>query len=71
MKTRIHLTALSLAIAVNVAAVTAVNVAMVDAGERERLSQQEAERIVITASRLGDPAPQALANQNCRGNETL
>ncbi len=43
MKTRIHLAALSAAIAVNAAALFLTHVAMLDGAERERLAQQEVE----------------------------
>jgi hypothetical protein len=71
MKRGIRLMALGIAIAVNGAALVAVNAAMVDGAERQRLSQQEPERIVITAQRQGDPAPQTLAIQNCPTKKTL
>src|SRR6266513_5682204 len=51
MRRRIHLMALGIAITVNVAALMVVNAAMLDGAERERLSQQEPERIVITGDR--------------------
>jgi hypothetical protein len=51
MKQEIRLIALSAAIAVNGAALFAVHVAMVDATERERLAQQEVERVVVTGRR--------------------
>ncbi len=71
MKRGIRLIALGIAIAVNGAALVAVNAAMVDGAERQLLSQQEPERIVITAPRQEDPAPQALAIQNCPTKKTL
>ena len=71
MKRRIRLMALGIAIAVNGAALVAVNAAMLDGAERQLLSQQEPERIVITAPRQEDPAPQTLAIQNCPAKKTL
>ena len=71
MKRGIRLTALGFAIAVNGAALTAVNVALVDGAERERLSQQQPERIVITAKRQDLPGNQTVASQNCPGPKTL
>ncbi len=71
MKRRIRLIALGIAIAVNGAALVAVNAAMVDGAERQLLSQQEPERIVITAPRQEDPASQTLAIQSCPTKKTL
>ena len=71
MKRWIRLIALGIAIAVNGAALVAVNAAMVDGAERQLLSQQEPERIVITAPKQEDSAPQALAIQNCPAKKTL
>jgi hypothetical protein len=51
MKRGIRLMALGIAIAVNGAALIAVNAAMIDGAERELLSQQQPERMVITATR--------------------
>jgi hypothetical protein len=63
--------ALGIAIAVNGAALMAVNSAMLDGAERQLLSPQEPERIVITAPRQEDSAPQTLAVQNCPARRTL
>ena len=71
MKRRIRLIALGIAIAVNGAALVAVNAAMVDGAERQLLSQQEPERIVITAPRQEEPVPQTLAIQSCPTKKTL
>ena len=71
MKRRIRLMALGIAIAVNGAALVAVNAAMVDGAERQLLSQQEPERIVITATRQDLPETQAVASQNCPAPKTL
>ena len=71
MKRRIRLIALGIAIAVNGAALVAVNAAMVDGAERQLLSQQEPERIVITGSRQDLPEHRTLAVQNCPTKKTL
>ena len=71
MKRRIRLIALGIAIAVNGAALVAVNAAMVDGAERQRLSQQERERIVITATRQDLPENQTVASENCPARKTL
>ncbi len=71
MKRRIRLIALGIAIAVNGAALVAVNAAMVDSAERQLLSQQEPERIVITGSRQDLPEHRTLAVQNCPAKKTL
>ncbi len=52
---------LGIAIAVNGAALMAVNAAMVEG----------AERIVIVAKRLGLPASQTVASQNCPAPKVL
>ena len=51
MKRGIRLIALGLAIAVNGAALVAVNASMVGGAERELASQQQPERVVIVAKR--------------------
>ena len=71
MKRGIRLMALGFAMAVNGAALTAVNVAMVDGAGRERLSQQQPERIVITAKRQDLPENQTVASQNCQAPKAL
>ncbi len=71
MRRRIHLMALGIAITVNVAALMVVNAAMLDGAERERLSQQEPERIVITGSKQDLPEHRTLAIQNCPALKTL
>jgi hypothetical protein len=71
MKRRIRLIALGVAIAVNGAALVAVDAAMVDGAERQLLSQQEPERIVITATRQDLPENQIVASQNCPARKTL
>ncbi|HTF15817.1 MAG TPA: hypothetical protein VK643_14220 [Burkholderiales bacterium] len=67
----IRLAALGIAIAVNCTALMAVNAAMVDGAERGLLSQQEPERIVITAKRLDLPGNQTVATGNCPGPKAL
>ena len=65
MKRRIRLVALGVAIAVNGTGLLAVNAAMVDGAGREFASQQQIERVVITAKRQDLPANQTVASQNC------
>jgi hypothetical protein len=71
MRRGIRLMALGIAIAVNVAALVAVNAAMLDGAERQRLSQQEPARIVITGRRQDLPEHRTLAVQNCPALKTL
>jgi len=71
MKRGIRLMALGIAIAVNGAALVAVNAAMVDGAEQQRLSQQEPQRIVITGRRQDLPEHRTLAVQNCPTKKTL
>ena len=66
MKRVNYLVALGVAIAVNAAGLMAVNLAMVDAAERELLSQQQPVHVVvITAKRQDLQASQTVASQNC------
>ena len=69
MRRKIRLMALGIAIAVNGAALVAVNAAMVDGAERQLLSQQEPERIVITGRR--QDLPEHVAIRNCPVPKTL
>jgi len=71
MKRGIRLMALGIAIAVNGTALVAVNAAMLDGAERQLLSQQEPERVVITGTRQDLPENQTLAIQNCPAKKTL
>jgi len=71
MKHRIHLLALGLAIAVNGAALMAVNASMVGGAGRELLSQPQLARVVIVAKRQELPATQAVASQNCPAPRAL
>ena len=64
MKRRIRLVALGFAIAVNGAALMAVNASMVGGAERD-LASQHVERVVIVAKRENLPANQTVASQNC------
>jgi hypothetical protein len=66
-----RLIGLGIALAVNGAALTALNVAMVDGAERDRLSQQEPERVLIVAPRQELPEQEMLATQNCPGRKAL
>ena len=59
--------ALGVALAINAAALATVNVAMLDGAARERVAQQEVERVVI----FGDRPAQAFAAKNCPGHQTL
>jgi hypothetical protein len=68
MKRGICLIALSAAFAVNGAALFATHVAMVNGAERERLVQQDVERVVITADRSADDV---VATRNCTGSKAL
>ncbi len=65
MKRGIRLIALGLAIAVNGAALVAVNASMVGGAERELALQQQPERVVIVAKRQVLPGHQTVAIQNC------
>jgi len=71
MRRKIRLMALGIAVTVNGAALVAVNAAMVDGAERQLLSRQEPERIVITGSRQDLPEHRTLAVQNCPARKTL
>jgi hypothetical protein len=64
MKRGIRLMALGIAIAVNGAAMMAVNASIVGGAERE-LASRQLERVVIVAKRQGLPASQTVASQNC------
>ena len=70
MKRGIRLMALGIAIAVNGAALMAVNTSMVDGAGRE-LSSQHVERVVIVAKRQDLPASQTMASQNCPAPQAL
>jgi hypothetical protein len=66
MKRANCLMVLGVAIAVNAAALMAVNSAMVEAAERELLSQQQPLHVVvITAKREDLQGNQTVASQNC------
>ena len=70
MKHGIRLLALGIAIAVNGAALMAVNASMVGGTERE-LAWQNVERVVIVAKREDLPAHQTVAIQNCPAPRAL
>jgi hypothetical protein len=70
MKRAIRLMALGFAIAVNGAAMMAVNASMVGGAERE-LASQHVERVVIVAKREDLPANQTMASQNCPAPSAL
>ena len=59
--------ALGVALAVNAAALVTVNVAMLDGAARERVAQQEVERVVI----FGERPAETFAAKNCPGHQTL
>lgn len=68
MTRTLRLWVLGLAAAVNVAALAAIDAGMVQIVARERLAQQQPERIVVTAR----PAEQAIvATQNCPAPKVL
>jgi hypothetical protein len=67
MKTTHRLTALALAIVLNVAAFAALHVAMVDGAERAVLANQEFDHVVVSASRT----PAELAKSNCPAAKAL
>jgi len=71
MRRGIRLMALGIAVTVNGAALMAVNAAMVEGAERQLLSQQEPERIVITATRQDLLENQTVASRNCPAKKTL
>ena len=71
MKRGTRLMGLGMALAVNGAALLALNVAMVDGADRDRLSQQEPERVLITAPGPEQPGQEMLATQNCPGRKAL
>ncbi len=72
MNRGMSLVALGVAIGVNAAGLMAVNSAMVDAAERELLSQQQPVNVVvITAKRQDLQASQTVASQNCAAPKPL
>ena len=52
---------LAFAVALNVAAVAALHIAMVDGAQRALAANQEFEHVVVSASRM----PAAIATSNC------
>ncbi len=70
MKRGIRLLALGIAIAVNGAAMMAVNASIVGGAERE-LASQHVERVVIVAKRQGLPGNHTVASQNCPAPRAL
>jgi hypothetical protein len=71
MKRGIRLMALGLALAVNGASLMAVNASMIGGAERELLSQQQPERVVIVAKRQELPGHQTVAIENCPAPRAL
>ena len=70
MRNGIRLMALGFAIAVNGAAMMAVNASIVGGAERE-LASQHVERVVIVAKREDLQAHQTVAIQNCPAPRAL
>jgi len=68
MTRTVRLAALGLAAAVNVAVLAAIDAGMVQITERERLAQQQPERIVVTG-RAAEHA--VMATQNCPAPKVL
>ena len=64
MKHGIRLLVLGIAVAVNGAALMAVNASIIGGAERE-LASQHVERVVIVATREDLPAHQTMAGRNC------
>jgi hypothetical protein len=61
MKTANRFAVLAFAVALNAAAVAALNIAMVDGAERAIVANQEAEHVIVSATR----APAPVATSNC------
>jgi hypothetical protein len=61
MKTANRLAVLAFAVALNVAALAALHVAMVDGAQQARAANQEFEHVVVSASRT----PPAIADSTC------
>lgn len=67
MKSKTRLTILALALAINAAALTALNAAMVDGAERAVLANQEYDHVVVSATRT----PGSVATGVCPGTKAL
>ena len=67
MKSKTRLMILALAVAVNGAALAALNVAMVDVAESAVLANQEFDHVVVSATRT----PAELAKSQCPGTKAL
>ena len=67
MKTKNRLVALTVAIAINAAALAALHIAMVEGMERAVAANVEAEYVVVTAP----PAPADIAHSNCPAPKAL
>src|SRR5436190_23489330 len=67
MSSKIRLSILALALAVNAAALTALHVAMVHGAEQAVLANQEYDHIVVSATRV----PSELAKSSCPGTKSL
>jgi hypothetical protein len=67
MKSKTRLVILALAVAINAAALSALNAAMVDSAERAVLANQEFDHVVVVATR----APAEIAGSQCPGTKAL
>jgi len=70
MKSKTRLMILALAVAVNGAALAALNVAMVDVAERAVLANQEFDHVVVSATRSSGNLAADLAKM-CPGTKAL
>jgi len=71
MKSRTRLIILAFAVAVNAAALTALNAAMLDGAERAVLANQEYDHVVVSATRTSDNLASGLAKSACPGTKAL
>ena len=62
-----HLLILTVALAVNAAGVSALNVAMVNGAEQAVLANQEYDHVVVSSTRV----PSDLAKSSCPGTKAL
>ena len=67
MKTKNRLIALTVAVAINAAALAALHIAMVEGAERALAANVESEYVVVTAP----PAPADIARSNCPASKAL
>ena len=71
MKSRTRLIILAFAVAVNAAALTALNAAMLDGAERAVLANHEYDHVVVSATRTSDNLASGLAKSACPGTKAL